>query len=113
MIPDVRIVCSHGLDDVQPKVVEIFTLSSRQDRWVPTVAPQCLQQVRADRHDAAFDTDAGELRFRYARTCPLRPCRAQFKHLVENLQSVLYDAAYSGDPDIDIKPGPKRRSVIA
>ena len=110
MTPDIRIVCSHGLklDGVPPKVVEIFTFSSRQDRWVPTVAPHCLQQIRADRHDAAFDVDTGPLRFRYARTCPQPRCRAQFKHLDDNLQAMLYDAAYSGEPVIDIKPGPKR-----
>ena len=110
---DVRVVCSHGLDDVPPKVVEIFTFSSKQDHWVPTVAPHCLQQIRARNHEAALDTDAGELRLRYARTCPLRPCHAQFKHLYENLEPMLYEAAYRGDPVIDIKPGPKRRAVIA
>ena len=107
-----RVVCSHGLDDVPPKVVEIFAFVPAQDRWVPTVSPQCLQQIRGRNHDADFDTDAGELRFSYWKRCPLGPCRAQFEYLDEDLQQMLYKHAYRGDPLIDIKPGPRARAEL-
>ena len=69
--PDVQVVCSHGLDDVPPKTIEIFTFAETQDRWVPTVAPHCLQQIRARKHDAAFDVDAGELRVQVLEAMPV------------------------------------------
>jgi hypothetical protein len=110
--PDVRVVCSHGVDGAPPKTVEIFAFVPAQDRWVPTVSPECLQQIRGRSHDAAFDTDAGPLRFSYWKRCQFGPCRAQFQHLDENLQPMLYDHAYRGDIVIDIKPGPKRRAEL-
>jgi hypothetical protein len=110
--PDERVVCSHGLDGVPPKTIEIFTFAETQDKWVPTVAPHCLQQIRGRQHDAAFDADAGPLRFRYSRPCQLTPCRAQFIRLEEHLQAMLFDAAARGQTVIDIKPGPTRRAEL-
>ena len=105
----VAIVCSHGLDDVPSATVEVF--KHRRNGWVPTIAPHALQVIRGDRHDRAFDENAGDIRNRYTRSCPLEPCRARIRRIWDELVPDLYMASHLGE-EIDIKPGPRRRKQI-
>ena len=93
--PDVRVVCSHGLDYVPPQLVEIFTFAEKQGRWVPTVSPRCMQHIRGRRHDAAFDVDAGDLRYQVREAMP------------------AWSMVQHGLSELLVSPADKRRAGIA
>lgn len=115
LVPDVKIVCSHGLDGVEPAEVENFRFVERTGSWRPTRAPRRLQPIEGNTpfNFATTDDSTVAVRLRYTNTCPLQPaCRAQFKRRWEDLEPELFAAAQHGPRIIDIKPGPKRRDEI-